>query len=549
MKMLLKLTVSFLFILNSILSENVDASQPLVKIGSGSIRGYTDNSTNGKIYYVFNGIPYAKSPKRFKPTEPVEPWAEVLDANKDGHSCSQINAVTNVYEGSEDCLTLNVYTPQLQDDKQSLLPVIVNIHEGGFIAGTGAKLFRGPQNLMDYPVVLVTFNYRLGVLGFLSTGDESAFGNYGMMDQVMALKWVQANIETFGGDPKRVTIFGVSAGAASVMFHILSPLSSGLFHAAIIGSGSALNPWAVKENPKDLAVKLAKGFMCDNPENSNDIIQCLSKKTAEELVLGARKLRKNIYFPTDLAPVIEPEGGPGFLTENPLTLLKEGKIANKVPVILGLTKFEGYFIYIALSSVFKSTGKAFFDKEFLSEAYLFSSLKPNDTLAVKRVIKEYVHKAKGVEDKTKFIDLLSTIIGDATFGAGISQSAELLSKAGVPTYAYVYNHMGDHCTVEFMGGKCGKYVSHGDDLFLNFRIANLGLSEKDAKMAQIINGLWTDFASGKMLQINDGEKWPLYDVHNHHYLEVSLKPSIKPGNLSDKMTFWTKTIPKLLHLN
>nr|CAH7763192.1 unnamed protein product [Callosobruchus chinensis] len=126
--------------------------------------------------------------------------------------------------GQEDCLTINVYTPTLEQDN---LPVIVWIHDGGFFLGNSSYANRPPDLILDEDVIFVSFNYRLGVFGFFSTEDLAAPGNYAFKDQVLALKWVQDNIQHFGGDPKAVTIFGESAGAASVSYLLQSDLSKG----------------------------------------------------------------------------------------------------------------------------------------------------------------------------------------------------------------------------------------------------------------------------------------------------------------------------------
>lgn len=154
------------------------------------------------------------------------------DGSNHGPKCVQIDYFFDVnatVEGSEDCLFLNVYTPQLPvaENAIELLPIMVWFHYGALNTGSGNSESFGPEFLMDRNVLLVTLNYRLGAFGFLSTGDDASPGNYGFKDQVAALRWVQENIANFGGDPGRVTIFGQSAGGGSVHHHLLSPLSKG----------------------------------------------------------------------------------------------------------------------------------------------------------------------------------------------------------------------------------------------------------------------------------------------------------------------------------
>ncbi|XP_047106309.1 juvenile hormone esterase-like [Schistocerca piceifrons] len=198
-----------------------------VSIPQGALRGRRLKTPSGRTYCSFQGIPYAKppvGPLRFKSPEPPEPWSGIRNATKEGNIAPQIDFLMRSkteYEGDEDCLYLNVYTSKLPTGENAqLIPVMVWIHGGAFLLGSGNTELYGPDYLMEHDVLLVTFNYRLGVLGFLSTEDELVPGNAGLKDMVMALKWVKSNITRFGGDPGNVTIFGESAGSMSC--HILS---------------------------------------------------------------------------------------------------------------------------------------------------------------------------------------------------------------------------------------------------------------------------------------------------------------------------------------
>lgn len=146
---------------------------------------------------------------------------------------------------------MNVYRPKRFDPKRKLLPVIVVISVGYFKFGSGRAAYYGPDFLMDTEeAIVVTFDHRLGIFGFLASGDRSCKGNFGLKDQVMALKWVQSNIEQFGGDPTAVTLMGHDAGAMSVHYLMMSKQANGLFKKAILRSGSALSPWALTKDPE-----------------------------------------------------------------------------------------------------------------------------------------------------------------------------------------------------------------------------------------------------------------------------------------------------------
>ncbi|XP_030376734.1 esterase E4 isoform X2 [Scaptodrosophila lebanonensis] len=234
-----------------------------------------------KTIYAFRGIPYAQPPVeelRFMPPEPVQPWGDdvVLKATSDSLVCPQTGLTIFM---SEDCLKINVFTKSFD----TLLPVIVYIHGGANVLGSGHSIYEaGPQYLLDQDVVFVAFNYRLGALGFLSTGAATDFkGNYGFLDQQMALGWVQSHISTFGGDSQKVTILGMSAGSMAVSLHLTSPLSEGLFHRAILMSGSATNHFDIDNI--FWTRKLAREVGCPMYDPT-DVVGCLRNISWKRIV-------------------------------------------------------------------------------------------------------------------------------------------------------------------------------------------------------------------------------------------------------------------------
>lgn len=206
-----------------------------------------------------------------------------MQATKVSDACLQYSHLPTVpnekVEGSEDCLYLNVYKPVQK--KISPMPVLFWIHGGCFQYGTGTVF--GAKYLADKDVILVTINYRLGSLGFLSTEDNVVPGNMGLKDQSMALRWIHDNIESFGGDSKKITLTGLSAGGVSVHYHYLSPLSAGLFRNGISFSGTALLCWAQTENSRQKAKKLGALMGCPT-NNTKEMIQCLQQRPARPLV-------------------------------------------------------------------------------------------------------------------------------------------------------------------------------------------------------------------------------------------------------------------------
>lgn len=236
---------------------------------------------------------------------------------------------------------------------QPKLPVMVWLHGGGFSFGSGNSFLYGPDYLVAEDIVLVTFNYRLGPLGFLTAGPDAP-GNQGLKDQLLALKWVQDNIAAFGGDPGQVTIFGESAGASSVQLLLLSPMAKGLFHRAISQSGSALNPWSMAASSSQRAARLAANLGYVGANNTEEILDFLRRVPAMKLVeaapttLTAEDQRNNIGLP--FVPVVEGYWNKNsreveyleepFLTEHPSEMYDAHNFNSDVPYMTGYNTHE-----------------------------------------------------------------------------------------------------------------------------------------------------------------------------------------------------------------
>ncbi len=294
----------------------------------------------------FLGIPYAAPPLgdlRFRPPQPHAPWSAPLQAKQFGSPCPQTDRLGSG-STNEDCLFLNVFAPLRDGDGQKAgdRPVMVFIHGGSFSAGNGGVTPGGPdytgtQIARQGGVVVVTMNYRLSLLGFLpakalESGGTS--GNYGIEDQQMALKWVRDNIARFGGNPHDVTIFGQSAGGISVLYHLVSPGSAGLFQRAIIESSDdgATVPLAVGE-------QLYSGVVTSLCGQASDVAACLRDvpvQTFLDLEQGG----------VNGAPIID-----GVVVPDLPTKLFASGMFNRVPVIAGTTGNEGtYFITLATNA-------------------------------------------------------------------------------------------------------------------------------------------------------------------------------------------------------
>lgn len=337
--------ITFLITALAVTAKSVTAHEEYVEVQTknGPLRGVKRDH-----YYAFEGIPYARAPLgelRWVPSDlNNEQWHEARNATAPGPFCIQWNHFVEGNDktiGDEDCLFLNVHTPSL--DSSVPLPTIFYIHGGAFMFGAGSDFKE--HHLMKNQIISVTINYRVGPFGFLSTEDDVIPGNFGLKDQVTALKWVRQNIASFGGHPDSITLSGFSAGSASVQLHFLSPMSRGLFKNAIGHSGSALNPWVLAENSADKAKKIAIAVGCPT-ESSKAILNCLRLKPAREIVKAVDQFLDFLYNPfSPLGVVIEmqSENNPTpFLAEHPYTLMEKGRFY-KVPLILSLTEAEGLY--------------------------------------------------------------------------------------------------------------------------------------------------------------------------------------------------------------
>ena len=232
---------------------------------------------------------------------------------------------------SEDCLYLDIYSP----NTNLSLPVMVYIHGGGYAGGTAIV---SPSDILAlHGVVVVIIQYRLGPFGFLTTGDSEAPGNYGMLDQVEALKWVHENIKYFGGNPSKVTIFGQSAGGSSVGLHLLSPLTRDLFHQAIAESGVDLSSFAIQ--PKSYGLRftreLSKRLNC-GLSNHHAMVSCIRDKSATDVQKAAESIEFVFTNYLCLAPVVDDH----FLHDTPRNLREKGDF-KQVPLIIGFTSNDG----------------------------------------------------------------------------------------------------------------------------------------------------------------------------------------------------------------
>ncbi|CAG9819293.1 unnamed protein product [Phaedon cochleariae] len=338
-------------------NELIEDICTLVKLPDGKLRGRKAISSRNIEFYAFQQIPYAMPPigkLRFEDPVPPEKWDGILNVTKNTKTCFQFINFLHVYDWresqTEDCLYLNVYTPVCASSGGSLA-VMFYIYGSGYLSGASDYDLFGPDHLMKNGVIVVTFNYRLGPLGFLSTGDNVIPGNYGMKDQVLALKWVNRNILYFGGDPNRISIVGHSSGAASVGLHLMSKLSRGLYNSAVCQSGTSLSSWSYqlnyKRNAHHLAVLLDSSF--NKNASSEELLKFLRTVPAEEIDSVVHNFPKSLLDQMDVqgwpfTPAIEPDHEKAFLTENMYSAIQEGHM-DRVPLLIGIVSEEAFTKY------------------------------------------------------------------------------------------------------------------------------------------------------------------------------------------------------------
>ncbi len=334
----------------------------LVKTYNGEIAGIK-GKYNEKDVAIFLGIPYALPPidsLRFKKPVPVSKWNKTLDANRWPNPCLQKdnNLRLNNYNFSEDCLYLNIWSPKILSNDTKLRPVLVLIHTGAFLFGSASEITYNGLVLSSLgDVIIVTFNYRINLYGFLYTGSKEVAPNAGMYDQVLALQWINQNIEYFGGDSKRITIFGQSTGSLSVGLHILSPITRDLFRNAIMLSGSPLQHiWLSEpETAKQYWIRYTKEVNCNNGENiSNKVLDCVKRLERNYLPAMVDAKRYSVDPFVVIAPVVLDNE---FYSRNPIEMLINGDFKKNFSLLFGYTNDEGSWM-LALENKKKFGPKA-----------------------------------------------------------------------------------------------------------------------------------------------------------------------------------------------
>ena len=487
-----------------------NSTSPEVAISTGKLRGSVIDGVNS-----FKGIPYAQPPVgelRWVPPQPPESWDGVRSATEYAPHCAQIDPGILWFElddFSEDCLTLNVWSPAVEQNAK--LPVMVWIHGGGYSNGSGNIARLNSPAFAQQGVVLVTVNYRLSVFGFLNhpalaaSHPDMPVGNYGLLDVVAGLEWVQQNIAAFGGDPDNVTIFGESAGAGLVNTLLVVPASDGLFHRAISESASvglAPDPYPAKRAGfQPPANKLGTSYVkklgiADYKSASPEVAAAMRAMSTEQL-LGVLEMTDRY------TPVVD-----GVTLPDQVGALTAAGKQHPVPYITGGNSWE--------ASLGREIGGGFSP--------------------------EFAAKLVPQADKARLYPGLSgdaladQIFGDLIVLSGSRYTANQMVKAGAPVYSYYLTYVAAARRDTQPG------AAHTDDIAFILQTLDSEsdldvVTDKDRQVSELMSAYWVQFAKTGNPNRTGLPEWPAYDVSEGLILEIGDTVQVQKKLLQERMDF------------
>ncbi len=503
------------------------STDPLVAATTrGLVRGKRVDST-----VAFLGIPFAMPPVgalRFAPPVEHACWTGIQATTAYGPACPQKNQDTGRFEGSEDCLSLNVWTPKL--DATARLPVLVFIYGGGNIVGSTdehllSNLYDGHALAMREQAVVVTPNYRLGALGFFADpaldaeSPSRVSGNQGTLDHIAALQWVKDNIAAFGGDPARVMVFGESAGAINVCSLVASPLAAGLFSSALMQSGGC--GAHSQATQKATSAALARKLGC-----TSDVATCMRSLTAEQIVAATDGFGELLKSLTKLDPT---QGLVGVLPwsssvdgyvlpDFPLKVIAAGT-HNKVPLAVGSNANEGV--------VFAQPGL------YLCSQYS-SDLKSMFGTNADRVLAQY--PCSFWQPRQAWIDVVTDFLFTCTSRHAARAAA---ASPGASVFRYFYTHTADHGLDALNGAYHSAELAY---VFRTFAAKGYTASAAELTLANNIEDFWGSLAATGSPAAG-AVRWPGYTTASEKVLLLDATLSTSTDARAAKCNFWDSLYP------
>ncbi len=472
----------------------------VVKTDTGYVSGMPQNDL-----WVYHGIPFAAPPigdLRWRPPAPVQPWSGVKETKLYSPACPQPAAADPALNMSEDCLYLNVWTPAKNADEK--LPVMVFFHGGAFGTVAGSMPLYNGTALAERGVVVVTTNYRVGALGFLAhpqldaESKNNVSGNYGLLDQIAAMQWVQRNIGAFGGDPSLVTIFGESAGAASTLIHLVSPASTGLYRQAIAESGplwtngTTMNIVSPKANAEQWGEEYAQSLGYSGP----DAIRQMRNVSSGDLVNATPWPSSSFWLVHTLR--FKPTIDGWLIPDSPETLYRL-HCENPVPLIIGTNSDEGATL-AADANVTVPEYRTYIQSRFKNDADAVLAKYPaNSTAEVQIQIKR--------------------IMTDYDFSDGAKFVAGSMAEVNTSTYLYRYSYV-------IPGQPLGAF--HGSEAILLFKVPIHSDHVTDSVGDNLID-MWTRFAKTGNPNGGMNVTWSKYTRDGDQYLDIGAVPIVRSG--------------------
>ncbi|XP_067679635.1 neuroligin-4, X-linked-like [Haliotis asinina] len=510
----------------------------------GRIRGTVKTVLGSKKVERYFSIPYATPPVgelRFENPEKPTTWTGVRNTTVLPPACPQTSSQWDyVYShrpgfsnSNEDCLYMNLYVPQIAED-DGKMAALVHIHGGSNLVGMGAMLDMDILAAQG-EIIVINFNYRLGALGFLSGGKPEFPGNYGLLDQTAALQWVSQNIHFFGGDPNKVTVEGHSAGAADVGYHIVSPLSKGLFRFAIIQSGSPTAPWAFQSNHRKILAKFSEDLGCDSSNDMQKLKQCLKSKKWRDI---RDRPYRHKCAPSGmcLSPVID-----GFFVEKHADILFKEAELNGEAFMAGITRDEGRFPGMIHRTMLVTPNNV---KQFINNDF---------DLVTSSVVAHEYYPWNDPLDIQATLFAFGDIWGDNDIAAPTFEIATRLAARTDNVYFYSFDYASPSAKFQT--------VVHGRDLFYLFGCPFSGhplynYIEEDREVSKVFMNMWVNFVkTGKPSSTveSDPVYFQQFDSENQAYMKIdavgrkgAIKTAYKPR--ARQMAFWNNVLPQIITL-